>query len=164
MATSLLQVIPVLKIFVQTIYIIFEIISETLRILQKEEIYILENCDHTATILLGSTLTLINITSSFIKCRFFSISCETNFGNPNPKESGSLLGLWKFFHVGSGMKLSTMLQAFSGQLDWSNNVNDTECEKGQRNKASYSPGSIFMYTDMWLSSPAPFPFGNSEAC
>ncbi|CAH2010827.1 unnamed protein product [Acanthoscelides obtectus] len=53
--------------------------------------------------------------SSFIKCLFFNISCETNLGNPNPKESGSLLGLWKFFHVGSGMKLSTMLQAFSGQ-------------------------------------------------
>lgn len=103
---------------------------------------------YTATILLGSTFTLMNMVSSFVKCRFFSISCDTNLGKPNPKESGSLLGLWKFFHVGSGMKLSTILQAFSGQVDWSNNVKETECANGQRNSASYSPGRIFMYTEM----------------
>lgn len=119
--------------------------------------------NYTATILLGSTFTLMNIVSSFMKCLFLSISCETNFGKPKPKESGSLLGLWKFFHVGSGMKLSTILQAFSGHVDWSNSVNDTEWEKGHRSKASYSPGRIFMYTEMWVSSPAPLPLGNREA-
>lgn len=119
--------------------------------------------NYTATILLGSTLTLMNIVSSFMKCLFFSISCETNFGKPNPKESGSRLGLWKFFHVGSGMKLSTILQAFSGHVDWSKSVKETEWENGQRSKASYSPGRIFMYTEMWLSSPAPLPLGNREA-
>jgi len=66
----------------------------------------------TATILLGSTFTLINIVSSLRKCRFFSTSCDTKRGKPKPNESGSLLGRWKFFHVGSGMKLSTMLQAW----------------------------------------------------
>lgn len=99
---------------------------------------------YTATILLGSTLTLINNVSSFMKCLFFNISCETNLGKPKPKESGSLLGLWKFFQVGSGMKLSTMLHAFSGQVDWSKSVNETEWEKGHLSKASYSPGRIFM--------------------
>lgn len=120
--------------------------------------------NYTATILLGSTLTLMNIISSFMKCLFLSISWETNFGKPNPKESGSRLGLWKFFQVGSGIKLSTMLQAFSGQVDWSKRVKDTEWEKGQRSKASYSPGRILMYTEMWVSSPAPLPLGNREAC
>lgn len=167
MATSLLQAIPVLTKYLYKQYIHIRDHMRNLKNL-TERTYLhfrkLRYYNQTATILLGSTLTLMNITSSFIKCRFFSISCETNFGNPNPKESGSLLGLWKFFHVGSGMKLSTMLQAFSGQLDWSNKVNDTECAKGQRKRASYSPGNIFMYTDMWLSSPAPLPFGNSEAC
>lgn len=102
------------------------------------------NINHTATILLGSTLTLMNMVSSFMKCLFFIISWETNLGKPKPKESGSKLGLWKFFHVGSGMKLSTILQAFSGQVDWSNKVKETEWEKGQRRRASYSPGKIFM--------------------
>lgn len=101
--------------------------------------------------------------SSFIKCLFFNISCDTNFGKPNPRESGSLLGLWKFFHVGSGMKLSTILHAFSGQVDWSKRVNETECAKGQRRRASYSPGRIFIYTEICESSPAPFPFGKREA-
>lgn len=120
--------------------------------------------NYTATILLGSTLTLMNIMSSFMKCLFLSISWETNFGKPNPNESGSRLGRWKFFQVGSGIKLSTMLQAFSGQVDWSKSVKDTEWEKGQRSKASYSPGRILMYTEMWVSSPAPLPLGNREAC
>lgn len=119
---------------------------------------------YTATILLGSTFTLMNIVSSFMKCLFFSISCETNLGKPKPKESGSLLGLWKFFQVGSGMKLSTMLQAFSGQVDWSNKVKETEWAKGHLRRASYSPGRILMQTEMWVSSPAPLPLGNKEAC
>lgn len=77
------------------------------------------NLSHTATILLGSTFTLMNIVSSFTKCLFFSISWETNRGKPKPSESGSLLGRWKFFHVGSGIKLSTMLQACSKQFYYS---------------------------------------------
>lgn len=120
--------------------------------------------NYTATILLGSTFTRMNMVSSFMKWRFFNISWETNFGKPNPKESGSRLGRWKFFHVGSGMKLSTILQAFSGHVDWSKSVKDTEWEKGQRSKASYSPGRILMYTEIWVSSPAPLPLGNREAC
>lgn len=48
-----------------------------------------------------------------MKDRLFSISCETNFGKPKPNASGAMLGLWKFSHVGSGMKDSTTLQLLS---------------------------------------------------
>lgn len=51
-----------------------------------------------------------------MKNLLFRRSCEMNLGNPNPKESGSLLGLKKFFHVGSGMKLSTTLQAWKKKI------------------------------------------------
>lgn len=102
--------------------------------------------------------------SSLTKCRFFTISWETNRGKPKPSESGSRLGLWKFFQVGSGMKLSTMLQAFSATTVWSNIVNETLCENGHRRSASYSPGRILMYIEMWLPSPVPFPFRKIEAC
>lgn len=80
---------------------------------------------YTATILLGSTLTLKNRTSSLTKFLFLSISCETNLGKPNPSASGSLEGRWKFFQVGSGTKLSTILQALSGVELWSKRVNET---------------------------------------
>lgn len=62
--------------------------------------------------LAGSTRTLRKRTSSLTKWRFLSISCETKRGNPNPRASGSRDGRWKFSHVGSGMKLSTMLHAY----------------------------------------------------
>lgn len=101
--------------------------------------------------------------SSLTKCRFFTISWDTNLGKPKPRESGSRLGRWKFFHVGSGIKLSTMLQAFSAITVWSNIVNDTLCENGHRRSASYSPGRIFMYIEIWLPSPVPFPFKKIEA-
>lgn len=117
----------------------------------------------TATILLGSTFTRMNIVLSLTKCRFFTISWERNRGKPKPRESGSRLGLWKFFHVGSGIKLSTILHAFSATTVWSNIVKDTLWENGHRNRASYSPGRIFMYIEIWLPSPVPFPFKKSDA-
>lgn len=57
-----------------------------------------------------------------MKCLVYRRSCETNLGNPNPRESGSLLGRKKFFHVGSGIKLSTMLQAWKKIITNSNPV------------------------------------------
>ena len=65
----------------------------------------------TAIFFEGSTRTLRKRTSSLINGRFLSISCETKRGKPKPRASGSRDGLWKFSHDGSGMKLSTMLQA-----------------------------------------------------
>lgn len=62
--------------------------------------------------LAGSTRTLRKRTSSLTKWRFLSMSCETKRGNPNPRASGSRDGRWKFSHVGSGMKLSTILHAY----------------------------------------------------
>lgn len=57
---------------------------------------------YTATILLGSTLTLKNTVSSFTNGLLPNKSCAMNRGNPKPSTSGSADGRWKLSHDGSG--------------------------------------------------------------